>query len=134
MGDPYNDLNTHLHTREKKKKKREREYLPIQRNRHSTQPRPDRGAQRSSPNGIHRSLQRPDLSPDVAVDAVDVYQRQDTQQGHVRRAEESMREVCREGGAEEDEEDSEDGGAEESGKEKREKRSLFSVNQIDAGI
>lgn len=96
-------------------KKKKKKNIPIQRNWHSAEPRPNASPQSTAPDGISGPVDAPDLAPGTPVDAVDVDQRGGGEHGHVRGAQDGLEVMRGEWGAEEDEEDGEGRCCEERG-------------------
>ena len=99
MDDPYTTLVNHFVLHAKCK----RGYIPIQRNRHGTEPRTHPGSKSSTPHSISGSSHAPDFSPSAGVDSVDVDQGCGRENGHVRCAEDGFEVVGGKRGAKENE-------------------------------
>ena len=82
--------------------------IPIQRNGHGAHPSSKQTSQRTAKDLVDRAIQRDHLSPLLTVRSMYVDEREDGEEGDVRGADECVREVGGERGAEEDLEDAQD--------------------------
>lgn len=99
--------------------------VPIQRDRHGTQPSPEKGTQQPAKALVQGSLEAGQGQPGGRIDAVDVEEREQTEQRQVGGAEKGMRDVSEQGGAEEDHDGVEER-REDEGQERRQERGLGS--------
>ena len=104
--------------------------IPVQRNRHGPEPRPNTGPQGTTPDGVSGPCHAPDLTPRTPVDAMDVDQRRGGEHGHMRSTQDGLEVMRGKRGAEENEKDGECGRCEKRGQSQRDQCWLLCAYQI----
>lgn len=98
--------------------------LPVEGNRHSTQPRAQNGANQASIDFVHGQQEGDSFSPCIATNSMDVYERQRAQHGDVCASQEGVQVVCRHRSTKQNENGGEEGRRCQSCEEERQESGL----------